>query len=746
MATKRIERKDLVAPDAILSVVKELETLEDVQKNILEINKELAKTQTFKNGKEVKEFNETIKSINATSKSLAATEKERLKLEKQLNESTDEAVRGKLRLQKANKEQRDVLRDLIVLEDKEAGTLAKLNARNRQLRRERERLNLETEQGRKRLDEINKSLDKNNQQIKENSDVLKQQRLNVGNYKDSVKEALNETDLFGISLSGISETLSTFVANPLTAATAGLAALGAVYTSSAAGARDLESATTRLGTVYTGFANSLARLAGADGRGGGILDKLSQGLLNQIPIIGRYINAWTQARVDAVNALTELRVAQAESDRDARRQLDTAEELRQFRDDETQSIENRIAANETLIDVINEREAQQLAVLQQRIDATRELLKFDEDNVDLRVELINLEEEFADKQEENEGFRSEALANRNSLRREENALVKESIKVKEEELKIEEGLSEGEEGVFDADLDAQVQRDIESLKQTREKQEEEEKIVEESLERQTEAKQKAAAEDADIRRRELEEQREANKRFAEQTLQTLGDAFSEASRRRIEAIEEEEREVEKNIDRQERRAEQGLENTLAFEQQKAAELEKQREEEAEREEKRQKVLNFFSALTEYSKQDPDSAVAKAVVQTAVAETVSAFLYDGTDFVDSENTQKWRSTGRDDFIAALHGGERVINSKDNARLIGSLGHISNDDLIDIAIASKQGQAGYLIDFRGVEQGLINVENAVRSSGNMLSGDELGNIIDTRIENKLRKRTTYKRRGL
>ena len=190
MATKPIERKDIFAPNAILSVVKEMEMLEDVQKNILEINKELGKTAAFTNSKEVKEYEKTIVSIEQSTKTLNETEKERLKLEKQLNDSTDEAVKGKLRLQKANKTQRDVLRDIIVLEDKEAGTLLKLNARNRQLRREREKLNTETKEGSTRLKEINKSLDTNNKKIKENSDKLKKQKIKDDKYKDSVSEAI----------------------------------------------------------------------------------------------------------------------------------------------------------------------------------------------------------------------------------------------------------------------------------------------------------------------------------------------------------------------------------------------------------------------------------------------------------------------------------------------------------------------------------------------------------------------------
>lgn len=75
-----------------------------------------------------------------------------------------------------------VLKQLTTAEKEEAGTLEKLTARNNQLRLERNKLNLTTEEGKKRLSEINTELDNNNKFIKENSDKQKQQNLNVGNY------------------------------------------------------------------------------------------------------------------------------------------------------------------------------------------------------------------------------------------------------------------------------------------------------------------------------------------------------------------------------------------------------------------------------------------------------------------------------------------------------------------------------------------------------------------------------------
>jgi hypothetical protein len=64
-----------------------------------------------------------------------------------------------------------------------------LTKANRELRKERNALNLATEEGRKRAQEINTVIDKNTEKIKVNSSSLEKQRFNVGNYTASIVEA-----------------------------------------------------------------------------------------------------------------------------------------------------------------------------------------------------------------------------------------------------------------------------------------------------------------------------------------------------------------------------------------------------------------------------------------------------------------------------------------------------------------------------------------------------------------------------
>ena len=100
-------------------------------------------------------------------------DKEAIKLKKQLTQAEDAEVKAKIRYQEASKAQKAALKDELILADQNAGTLQKLAAENRKLRREREGLNLETAKGKARLQEINKQLDLNNKRIISNSDALK---------------------------------------------------------------------------------------------------------------------------------------------------------------------------------------------------------------------------------------------------------------------------------------------------------------------------------------------------------------------------------------------------------------------------------------------------------------------------------------------------------------------------------------------------------------------------------------------
>jgi len=176
---------------------KELLKLEKGLKDVASVAKKDLKDLKIVNFSDVQKGTKAIKEVDQAFKGLSAIEKERIKLRDKLRQQNSTAIDQNTTLKRQVSEQIKINKDLEVIQNKNAGTLQKLAAQNRILRRERERLNLDTEKGRKRLKDINKELDKNNKRITDNSDKLKKQKINVGNYTDSIKEAAGASGLFG---------------------------------------------------------------------------------------------------------------------------------------------------------------------------------------------------------------------------------------------------------------------------------------------------------------------------------------------------------------------------------------------------------------------------------------------------------------------------------------------------------------------------------------------------------------------
>jgi hypothetical protein len=99
------------------------------------------------------------------------------------------AINKRKQLTDAEKEALKVAKDKGIIDDKEAGTLEKIAAKTRLLKREKESLKLETVEGRKRQKEINEELDRNTKIVKENSDALGKQKMGIGGYKDAIMGA-----------------------------------------------------------------------------------------------------------------------------------------------------------------------------------------------------------------------------------------------------------------------------------------------------------------------------------------------------------------------------------------------------------------------------------------------------------------------------------------------------------------------------------------------------------------------------
>lgn len=77
---------------------------------------------------------------------------------------------------------------LVNVVNAEVKSLNALRAENALLIRQRNALNLETEEGQAAVQKINARIDENNEKIKQNSSALEKQKQNVGNYRDAVSQ------------------------------------------------------------------------------------------------------------------------------------------------------------------------------------------------------------------------------------------------------------------------------------------------------------------------------------------------------------------------------------------------------------------------------------------------------------------------------------------------------------------------------------------------------------------------------
>lgn len=130
----------------------------------------------------------------------------------------------------------------------------------------------------------------------------------------------------------------------------------------------------------------------------------------------------TAAAWDYASALVEMekasKIAEAQGKKLMLQYQTQAEILRQARDDESKTIEERIRANKALGMVLEKQLAVEVANAQKRLEMARFEYNNNKENVDLQVKLIEAETELIDIRERITGQRSEQLVNENALLKE----------------------------------------------------------------------------------------------------------------------------------------------------------------------------------------------------------------------------------------------------------------------------------------------------------------------------------------
>jgi len=180
----------------------------------------------------------------------------------------------------------------------------------------------------------------------------------------------------------------------------------------------LVDATVKVGKFFSKVGSVIKKFVTSD------LDGIKNGyedLANSSDNVEKRTKSLARQIIDLRNA---VKLAEAEQRKLQLTYQKDAEIQRQIRDNTSLTIDERIAANEKLGNILNAQFEDERSIALQRIELAEKELSKNKDNIDLQVALINAKTELVDLDERITGQRSEQLVNLTSLENE----YKESIK------------------------------------------------------------------------------------------------------------------------------------------------------------------------------------------------------------------------------------------------------------------------------------------------------------------------------
>jgi len=168
--------------------------------------------------KELNTYRTELKRSNALEKAGVDTGEDlnKTRVEAQLNiRRTQREIR---RLQREfiqqnelSRDEQKLLRAKLVLENREIQNINDIRERLSALRVVRNATNIITEEGARAVAELNMEIDDLDELLKSNSDQFTQNKINIGNYEESIVSALNNNELFRTNIGALDGVLSSLV-------------------------------------------------------------------------------------------------------------------------------------------------------------------------------------------------------------------------------------------------------------------------------------------------------------------------------------------------------------------------------------------------------------------------------------------------------------------------------------------------------------------------------------------------------
>lgn len=471
---------------------------------------------------DVSDFTQSAAKLN---KEISDLNKQQTELKKQGQEGSIQYQKNSEALRENRKELAEVnktISNLTTANKANAGSNEQLKAQLSIMTLEYNKLSKEQRENTARGKELFANINQVTASLKGNEEAIGNNRRSVGDYA----KALDGTP-FGSFINGIRATGAAFIANPLgliiTAIVAALALLKKAFTSNEEGSNKLAKAMTVISGVFNTFLkvikpiadfivnvviaafNDLAEKAEfAANIVSAALKKMGfENAAKGINDFVKGIDDTTKAAQKLADAEAKLTVERREQRKiQYQAQLD-AEKLRQLRDDESKSIDERIKANEDLGEVLEKQLKREQEIAELALSVAEQNVKINGKTTENLDKLAEAQFNIIDINERIAGQQSEQLANLNSLRRDEAALAKERQSAHQEKLKqIDEERKEQErlfQEVIKREVAAQQQLDEIAIKNIKDKRERE--LAE--LDASFEAKQAAIVGDGE-KQKELE--------------------------------------------------------------------------------------------------------------------------------------------------------------------------------------------------------------------------------------------------
>jgi hypothetical protein len=310
-----------------------------------------------------------------------------------------------------------IILDVEVDEADAVESIDNLTKANKELRKERNALNLQSESGKKRAQEINALLDDNTNKIKTNVSALEKQKINIGNYRsalDGVHPALGKVGA-GLEqgtqgFKAMTMQALRFIATPIGALLAALVAVFTLLKSALASNNELmdkfENITNAVGVVLNVIVARVGKLGEAlialvSGDFDKAIDLTSQaftGLAAEIENAVAQGQLYLDLSRELEDAQRALRIETAKQENEIKRLVVAAKNRNLTFDEQEELLRRALRLEEELVAKRAENAQKDLVITAKRIALDRQLSQSSEETFDQFVQRLVESERLADEQ------------------------------------------------------------------------------------------------------------------------------------------------------------------------------------------------------------------------------------------------------------------------------------------------------------------------------------------------------------